>query len=522
MSGCGHSRRGWPFRSSRPAGLLSAPIYYRIFGPWSAFVDGWWTYARWMNTATGRSLGGQFGLGVDQFAEYYGDRPILFVVIVAFMTEMVVRWRALDGPGRALRAMVAGWWLAAWIELALSQRYSSHYFSILAVPTILMIGVLVGSATKRMRLDQVRASMSTEMWVVPLAVAILTIQVGGTFSFREGLREASRFQGISDFDARREQLIDGRTHMVRAALDLVSEPDDPLLMWTSYPWPYLNLHRVPATRYIWKNFLLGQIYLARSGPQYVLPGTWETFAADVERTNPTAFVVEAVNPVVSGTPFDDIVDEKFTTVFTDEALTLAFRDDLAAWLLSPPVEPSPAQSIDLEPGTPAVLADDACVRLDGDIVSSSPDGARVAFGFGSASSVDGVAPVISLAGAGGDTAVVTSRGHRGERVRGAGRRRAGREDSVHAGRRITGSRARRRRVDRRCRRDARRQRRDHGVLDRRDPCREPQSFVATAREWVRDRDRERFVTPPDYRGEGRLPLTNRPGSDPGPTSTESP
>ncbi len=323
-------------------GLLSAPIYYRIFGPWSAFVDGWWTYARWMNTATGRSLGGQFGLGVDQFAEYYGDRPILFVVIVAFMTEMVVRWRALDGPGRALRAMVAGWWLAAWIELALSQRYSSHYFSILAVPTILMIGVLVGSATKRMRLDQVRASMSTEMWVVPLAVAILTIQVGGTFSFREGLREASRFQGISDFDARREQLIDGRTHMVRAALDLVSEPDDPLLMWTSYPWPYLNLHRVPATRYIWKNFLLGQIYLARSGPQYVLPGTWETFAADVERTNPTAFVVEAVNPVVSGTPFDDIVDEKFTTVFTDEALTLAFRDDLAAWLLSPPVEPSPA------------------------------------------------------------------------------------------------------------------------------------------------------------------------------------
>ena len=116
-------------------GFLSAPIYYRIFGPWAAFVDGWWTYARWMNTATGRSLGGQFGLGVDQFADYYGDRPVLFVVIVAFLTEMVVRWRALDGPGRALRAMLAGWWLAAWIELALSQRYSSHYFSILAVPT---------------------------------------------------------------------------------------------------------------------------------------------------------------------------------------------------------------------------------------------------------------------------------------------------------------------------------------------------------------------------------------------------
>ena len=124
-----------------------------------------------------------------------------------------------------------------------------------------------------------------------------------------------------------------------AALDLVSEPDDPLLMWTSYPWPYLNLHRVPATRYIWKNFLLGEIYLARSGPQYVLPGTWETFAADVERTDPTAFVVEAVNPVVPGTPFDTLVDENFTTVYTDDVATLAYRNDLARWLQSPPVDP---------------------------------------------------------------------------------------------------------------------------------------------------------------------------------------
>ena len=394
-------------------GLLSAPIYYRIFGPWGPFVDGWWTYARWMNTATGRGLGGQFGLGVDQFADYYGDRPVLFVVIVAFMVEMVVRWRALDGTGRALRAMLTGWWLAAWVELALSQRYSSHYFSILAVPTILMIAVLVGAATRRMRLDQVRASMSTEMWVLPLAVAILTIQVGGTSSFREGLREASAFEGVGDFDVRREQVIDGRTHMMRAALDLVSEPDDPLLMWTSYPWPYLNLQRVPATRFIWKNFLLGEIYLARSGPQYVLPGTWETFAADVERTDPTAFFVEAVNPVVPGTPFDALVDETFTTVFTDDVTTLAYRDDLAAWLLSPPADPAPASSsvrVDLDPDAPEVLQAEGCVRLDGAIVGGPVDDARVSFVFGSASAVGGVAPMITFAGTGGDSASVTSRG----------------------------------------------------------------------------------------------------------------
>ena len=92
-------------------GFLSAPIYYRIFGPWDAFVDGWWTYARWMNTATGRSLGGQFGLGVDQFADYYGDRPVLFVVTVAFLADMASAGaRSTDRSGAAGdgRRMVAG------------------------------------------------------------------------------------------------------------------------------------------------------------------------------------------------------------------------------------------------------------------------------------------------------------------------------------------------------------------------------------------------------------------------------
>jgi hypothetical protein len=258
--------------------------------------------------------------------------------------------------------------------------------------------------------------MSSRFWVLPVAVAILTIEVGGTASFSEGLREASSFESVDDFETRREQLLDGRTHMMRAALDLVSEPDDPLLMWTSYPWPYLNLHRVPATRYIWKTFLLGEIYLASSGPQYVLPGTWETFAADIERTDPTAFVVEAVNPVVSETPFERLVADSFTTMFTDDVATLAFRDDLARWLQSPPGDPAAppaARPIDLDPDAPEALEDAGCVRLDGDIVSAPSDEARVSFRFGPTSSAGDVAPVITLARTGADSAGVTSRGTTG-------------------------------------------------------------------------------------------------------------
>jgi hypothetical protein len=399
------------------AGFLSAPLYYRIFGPWDSFIDGWWTYARWMNTATGRSLGGQFGLGVDRFLEYYGDRPALLAVTVAFVAEAVVRWRVLDATDRALRAAIAGWWLAAWVELALSQRYSSHYFSILAVPSLLMIAVLVGAGTRRWRpgAPPIRTSSplgATALTVLPLVVMVVTIGVGGTEPFREGLREASAFHGIGDFEARREQLLDGRTHMVRAALDLVSEPDDPLLMWTSYPWPYLNLHRVPATRYIWKTFLLGEIYLAGAGPQYVLPGTWETFAADVDRTDPTAFVVEEINPVASGTPFERLVDERFTTVFSDEVMTLALRTDLAATLRAPPAgaAATSGRGIDLDPDAPVALADEGCLRLDGDIVSAPSEEARVSFGFGSAAADGGVTPTLTFARTGDDSASVTSRG----------------------------------------------------------------------------------------------------------------
>ena len=441
------------------AGFLSAPIYYRIFGPWQAFVDGWWTYAHWMNTATGRSLGGQFGLGVDQFADYYGDRPILFVVIVAFMVEMVVRWRALDGSGRGT-AGDGGRMVAGGMDRARPQP--ALFIALLFDP---------GRADDP---DDRRARRSRDAAVAarPGARFDVVRDLGAAprrgdphdpgrrhgVVQRRGCARRARSTGVGDFDVRREQLIDGRTHMVRAALDLVSEPDDPLLMWTSYPWPYLNLHRVPATRYIWKNFLLGEIYLARSGPQYVLPGTWETFAADVERTDPAAFYVEAVNPVVSGTPFDELVDDRFTTVFTDEAVTLAFRDDLATWLRSPPDDSgssSARRTVDLRPGVPEVLEDEGCVRLDGDLVSDSPDEARATFGFGSTSSVGGVAPAITVAGTGDDSVLVTSQRDGREPVRGDDRCRAGREDSIHTRRRITGGRARHRRLDRRCRRDAR-------------------------------------------------------------------
>lgn len=348
------------------AAFASAPFGYFVLGGWDDFVDGYVTHARFMSTGTGRSLASQFDLGWDRFVEYYGDRPVLAVVLVVFALVTIVRWRRLDPFGRGLRLVIAVWWLGAWVEMVLSQRYSSHYYSIIAVPTIMVIAVLVGDVGPWFsRLRAGRPSWAA----IPLVVALVTTQAGGQSGFDVGVEAASTVRSTADFTARREVGLDGRTRMLRASLDLVGEEGDPLLVWTSYPWPYLQLRRTSATRYIWKTFLLGEIYLGRSGPEYVLPGTWGHFAADLEEADPAAYLVEAVNPIDPGTPFRDAVDDRFTDVYVDEAVHLGFRNDLARWLTTPEEE---AEVLPVLGEGPSTVSNDGCIRIDGTIGVDDP------------------------------------------------------------------------------------------------------------------------------------------------------
>ena len=345
--------------------FLAAPLYYLTVGPWQDFVDGYWTHARFMSTGTGRDLASQIGLGWDQFVDYYTDRPVLAVLVVAWLLLTAVRFRAMSGERRRLHLVVAAWWIGAWVELVLSQRYSSHYFSVLAVPTIMMIALFVGHLAPLLRpVFRGRPAFA----LLPLLVVHLTIEVGGRSGFDIGIETAAAVQGTGDFAARREVGIDGRTRMLRATLDLVSDDGDPLLMWTSYPWPYLNLERTSATRYIWKTFLMGEIYLGESGPDYVLPGTWQQFAADLDATNPSAYYVEAVNPIDPSTPFRTEVDERFTDVFTDDSATLGLRDDLASWLATAPAGGTEVSTL---PDAAYTVSPDGCVRLDGELAAGA-------------------------------------------------------------------------------------------------------------------------------------------------------
>src|SRR5262249_49444000 len=89
--------------------FISAPIWYLLRGGWDEFYSGWWTYARFLSTGTGRSLGGQFALGWDQFYAYYEHRPLTALLIIAFFATVFLDWKTAEPRVRLIYATLIGW-----------------------------------------------------------------------------------------------------------------------------------------------------------------------------------------------------------------------------------------------------------------------------------------------------------------------------------------------------------------------------------------------------------------------------
>jgi hypothetical protein len=373
--------------------FASAPAWYLLRGRFAEFWASWYGHAHLMSVGTGRSLGSQFALGWDQLYAYYKDRPLALVVIVAFAGFAYLTWSTAGWRERLMNVTLLGWLAGSWLEQFLNQRYSSHYFVINAVPTALMIAVLVGRAGRAASRDPRfrRAAIA-----LPLAAVVGTLAVSEGKEFREAAERTSRFTSFTATAREQAGEKSGGVQAVRGVLDLVSRNGDPMLAWTNAPWPYLDVRRVAAGRFIWKGFLLGEIYLGGTGPQYVLPRTWDWFREDVRRSNPVAFVKTEDDPA-AGTPFADLVDRQFQLVYSGSQ-AVYLRNDVARGVFSgPATDPwgplpgtSPGAGWDVSPGTvtyrgsPGTGSSDAvplvgqsCVRIDG--TARTEDGSAPAF-----------------------------------------------------------------------------------------------------------------------------------------------
>jgi len=366
--------------SSAVVVFLSAPIWYMLRGSFQEYWTSWYGHAHLMSTGTGRSLGSQFRLGWDQMYGYYQHRPLLAIAISAFLVFVYLTWAGASKQDRVMNVALLGWFGGAWIEQILSQRYSSHYFVINAVPTALMLAVLVGYAG-RVVFENPRAVRISI--ALPLVAIIGALYLSGAKDFLAAAKRTSKFESFRLTARDEENGKGGDIHAERGVLDLVSRENDPILAWTNTPWVYLDAHRVSAGRFIWKSFLMGEIYLGESGPQYVLPNTWDWFREDVRQSQPVAFVKTGEEPA-TGTPFSDLVRDQFQLVYSGKN-AVYLRHDVAQEILTStakkPWPPSPgtppgrgwevtegsatyrAASGD---GTNALpLAEGGCVRIEG-------------------------------------------------------------------------------------------------------------------------------------------------------------
>ncbi|MFM8973235.1 MAG: hypothetical protein ACKOOG_11485, partial [Actinomycetota bacterium] len=328
---------------SSAVAFSSAPLWYAARGTWSEFTASWWTYARFQQRGIGLGFGEMLGRGWDVAWAHYRDRPLVALLVIGFLTVTVLGWSALERRHRVIHLGLLGWLAAGWIELVIGLRYSSHYFAVVAAPTALMGAVVAGHlAAAARRIPRVRTSAVP----CPLIARLLAVYLaaGTTARLRDAAAITGGFTGTGEIArADRDALPAGR-RSVRALLDLVSRDGDPLLLYDDNQYLYDVYRRIPATRFPQRYFIVGSIYLGRTGPKYILPGTARRFAEDMRESDPVAFLRtgEVDSPIVArwvAPRFTEVFATPEGTVSLTDAAARALSDGGTAEPLRPEAEP---------------------------------------------------------------------------------------------------------------------------------------------------------------------------------------
>ena len=94
----------------------------------------------------GLSLGQELARGWHNAYGYYQHRPLLFLMILAFVGVTVAEWPNFDRKIRVVHLALLGWLAGGWFQLVSGERYSTHYFSVIAAPTAMIGAALAGHA----------------------------------------------------------------------------------------------------------------------------------------------------------------------------------------------------------------------------------------------------------------------------------------------------------------------------------------------------------------------------------------
>lgn len=138
--------------------------------------------------------------------------------------------------------------------------------------------------------------------------------------------------------------------------------------------------------------MIGEVYLGRTSPEYVLDRTWEWFEQDIDESRPAVFARPQVTDLVPATPLSALVAEEFSTVFADDDIEIAWRNELwetatsssptsesidladlpSSWSRNPSGGTIIAENVDAESDGVTWDVDLSCRKLSTRIVRSSP------------------------------------------------------------------------------------------------------------------------------------------------------
>jgi hypothetical protein len=324
----------WAIVISAFVAFISAPLWYLLRGSFGSFWASWWTYASYQSSGIGLTTGQEIARGWHNAYIYYQHRPLLFVLLAAFVVVTVAGWPGFDHKVRVTHVALLGWLAGGWIQLVTGQRYSTHYFVVIAAPTAMIAAALAGHAYTAVA-HIPRVTRTAVAWPLLAVLLSLYLSAGTTARLVSAASITSGFTSAPRGAELTEENRTGPERSVQAVLDLVSRDQDPLLLYDDNQFLYDDYRRIPATRFQQRYFLIGSIYLGQTNPKYILHDTWRWFDHDMRQANPAAFLQTGK---VDSKPFADYVHQHFEPAFEGEVGTVQLRDDVAQSVLRGPTD----------------------------------------------------------------------------------------------------------------------------------------------------------------------------------------
>ncbi len=207
---------------------------------------------------------------------------------------------ALVSVFRALRSSPVAFPLLPWLALGataagilatgLSGRTFSHYSAQVAPGLALACGWCVSQLLILTRSPRRRPAR----WVLVGALAVAALGLA-----RDCWRRTGELQPQDPFPLRIGRTIAAHT-----------QPSDHLFVWGYYPELYFFSQRIPATRFIYTNYVTGMIAWTNLDPLVdttygISPGAWSQLAADLEARPPSMIVDTAGSRGYSKFPLHD-------------------------------------------------------------------------------------------------------------------------------------------------------------------------------------------------------------------------